>query len=450
MATIPVIPQNIVVHLGRPDEPARNVTVPFVDYIKNVASSEIYPTWPDSALRANIYAITTFALNRVYNEYYRSKGYDFDITNSTQFDQAYNYGREIFGNISQIVDDIFNDYVVKQGKIDPYFTQFCNGVSVTCDGLSQWGTVDLANRGLAPYEILTRYYGRDINLVRNAPVQNIDPSYPGFSLSLGDSGNEVLTIKRELARIRENFPAIPRVSTENPVFDTETERAVRAFQGIFNLAQDGVVGKGTWYKLKEIFGGVKELSELTSEGLTLQEISPVFTTELRRGSRGNEVEMIQYYLAVIGYFNPNIPVVGIDGIFGKETEDAVFSFQSEYGLPVTGRVSRLTWAKMRTVYNDIVQGLPDSYYRGEAKIYPGYVLSRGLENSDVRDLQIYLRTISSISPELPKIPVTGYFGTQTEEAVRVFQRIYGIPVSGTVGPVTWNRIAQEYNNYYRQ
>lgn len=449
MATTPVIPTNIVVHLGRPDEPARNVTVPFVDYVKNVASSEIYPTWPDASLRANIYAITTFALNRVYNEHYRSKGYDFDITSSTQYDQAYNYGREIFGSINTIVDEIFNDYVVKEGKIDPYFTQFCNGVSVTCDGLSQWGTVDLANRGLSPYEILIRYYGRNINIKKNAPVEDIDPSYPGFLLGLGDSGNEVLTVKRQLSRIRQNFPAIPRVSTQNPVFDTDTERAVRVFQGVFNLVQDGKVGKSTWYKLREIFNGVKRLSELTSEGITLQEISPVFSEDIRRGDRGNEVEMIQYYLAVIGYFNPSIPVVNIDGIFGKETEDAVFSFQSEYGLPVTGIVSRLTWSRMRGVYNDVVNSLPEWYYKGEAKIYPGYVLSRGLENSSVRDLQTYLRTISSISPKLIKVPVTGFFGTQTEEAVKRFQKLYGIPVTGTVGPVTWNRIALEYNNYYR-
>ena len=152
------IPETITVHLGLPDADAENVTVPFTEYIKNVASSEIYPNWPENALRANIYAITSYALNRIYTEFYRSKGYDFDITNTTRFDQAYVPNRDIFENISQIVDEIFNDYVVRQGTINPLFTAFCNGTTSTCAGLSQWGTVGLANEGKTPYEILQNYY----------------------------------------------------------------------------------------------------------------------------------------------------------------------------------------------------------------------------------------------------------------------------------------------------
>ena len=146
-----VVPEYITVHLGPPDSNARNVTVPFVDYIKNVASSEIYPTWPESAIRANILAQISIALNRIYLEYYRSRGYDFDITNSTQYDQAFQYGRDYFSNISQIVDEVFNTYVVKQGTVQPYYTEYCDGINVTCPGLSQWGTVALANRGYSPY-----------------------------------------------------------------------------------------------------------------------------------------------------------------------------------------------------------------------------------------------------------------------------------------------------------
>ena len=169
----PFIPETIIVHLGRPDEDARNVTVSFPDYVKNVASSEIFPNWPENALRANIYTIVTFALNRVYTEWYRSKGYDFDITDSTQYDQKFIFGREVFENISNIVDEIFNDYIVRQGNVEPLFAQFCNGTTVTCDGLSQWGTVDLAERGYTPYQILQYYYGEDINIVktRRSPRQ---------------------------------------------------------------------------------------------------------------------------------------------------------------------------------------------------------------------------------------------------------------------------------------
>lgn len=159
-ANLPYIPEFITVHLGTPSQQAQNVTVSFPDYIKNVCSSEIFPTWPEAAIRANIYVQVTFALNRVYTEWYRSRGYDFDITSSTQYDQAFVYGREFFGNISRLVDELFNNYIVRRGSIEPLFAAFCNGTTVTCSGLSQWGTVTLANQGYTPYEMLQYYYGR--------------------------------------------------------------------------------------------------------------------------------------------------------------------------------------------------------------------------------------------------------------------------------------------------
>ena len=202
------VPENITVHLGPPGSDAPNVTVPFADYIKNVASSEIYPTWPENALRANILAEISFALNRIYTEYYRSRGYDFDITNSTAYDQSYRPDRDIFENISQIVDDIFNDYIVREGQVQPLFAQYCDGREVQCAGLSQWGTVTLANEGLLPYEILQRYYGDDINIVFDAPVGNIEESYPGTPLRLGDGGEEVRQLQLRLNRIGQNYPTI--------------------------------------------------------------------------------------------------------------------------------------------------------------------------------------------------------------------------------------------------
>ena len=189
-----VVPEYITVHLGSPGSNAKNVTVPFVDYIKNVASSEIYPTWPESAIRANIISQISIALNRIYLEYDRSRGYDFDITNSTQYDQAFQYGRDYFGNISQIVDEIFNTYVVKQGTVQPYYTEYCDGINVQCPGLSQWGTVTLANRGYSPYEILQYYYGDDIDL-RRADAAPAFQTYPGVPLRVGDVGNNVLEIR---------------------------------------------------------------------------------------------------------------------------------------------------------------------------------------------------------------------------------------------------------------
>ena len=200
----PVVPETITVHLGAPGESARNVVVPFAQYIKNVASHEIYPTWPESAIRANILAQISYALNRVYTEYYRARGYD--TTSTTRYDQAYVEDGDIFENISRIVDDIFNNYIVRQGSVEPLFAQFCDGVRTRCGGLSQWGSVDLAEEGMTPYEILQYYYGGDINLVMNAPVGGNVASYPGRPLRRGDAGNDVQTLKRQLNRIGKNYP----------------------------------------------------------------------------------------------------------------------------------------------------------------------------------------------------------------------------------------------------
>ena len=444
-ANIPVIPEEITVHLGPPNSDAENVTVSFADYVKNAASSEIYPTWDESALRANIYAITTFALNRVYNEWYRSQGKDFDITNSTAFDQSFVKDRDIFLNISNIVDEIFNDYVVRDGSISPLFTQYCNGTTVTCDGLSQWGTVTLANQGLTPFEILENYYGSDISIVENAPIEFIGESYQGSPLRVGDAGNDVKIIQTELNRIAKNYPAIPKIREENGVFGLETELAVRKFQEIFNLTVTGVVDRATWYKIKRYYIGVKRLSDLVGEGVTLEEAELPFELSLSLGQRGPSVRTLQYYLSVIAYFNPNLNTVAIDGVFGEDTENAVKAFQSYYSLQPTGVVERTTWEKIDEVYRDTVRDIPSSVYGENAKLYPGYFLSIGMRGTDVEDLQTYLSLIGRNYRDIDEIPVTGYFGEQTENAVRQFQALFDIRQTGTVGPLTWNSIAEQYD-----
>ena len=441
----PYIPETVTVHLGAPNSDAENVTVPFVDYIKNVASSEIYPTWPENALRANIYAIVTYVLNRIYTEWYRSRGYDFDITGSTQYDQAFVKDREIFENISRIVDEIFNDYVVRQGSVEPYFTQFCNGTTVTCGGLSQWGTVDLANRGYTPHEILQYYYGDDINIVRNAPIMGMTESYPGYPLKPGDRGNNVKLIQNRLNRIRRNYPAIPAIKDENGIYGTDTENAVRTFQEIFGLEPTGIVDKATWYLIKRYYVSVKRLTDLLSEGISYDELDVPFPETLREGMSGTGVRDIQYYLNVIGYFNPELDLVPMTGFFGGDTLNAVKAFQRYYDLPVTGEVGEMTWNKMRNVYGDIAAGLPAGYEGGRAKLYPGYVLSQGMRGQDVTDLQTYLSVIGRNIRDIPEIPVTGYYGEQTKDAVATFQRLFGLPVTGAVGAATWQQIAEQYN-----
>ncbi len=444
-AILPVIPQDITVHLGAPSQTAENVTVNFVDYIKNVASSEIYPTWPESALRANIYAIISYALNRIYTEWYPSRGYNFDITNSTAVDQAFVPNREIYENIGRIVDDIFNNYVVRQGEVQPLFTQFCNGTTSTCAGLSQWGTVGLANDGLTPYQILQNYYGENIGIVENAPVAEIQNSYPGVPLRVGDAGNNVKIIQTQLNRISDNYPAIPKTGELNGVFGIDTENAVRKFQQIFNLQPTGEVDKPTWYKIKQYYVGVKQLSDLVGEGITLAEVQVPFSNRLQEGNQGVGVKTIQYYLNILAYFNPALSMVPLDGVYGADTTAAVRTFQSFYGLPVTGMVGINTWNTMNRIYTETVENLREGYSGNRGKLYPGYFLSEGMQGAAVRDLQTYLSLIGKNYAAIPEIPVTGYFGEQTRAAVKAFQKAFGLDDSGVVGPITWNTIVQQYD-----
>ena len=441
----PYIPQNITVHLGAPSADAPNVTLPFSDYIKNVASSEIYPTWDESALRANILAIVSFALNRVYTEFYRSRGYDFEITNNTAFDQAFVDGRSYFESVSRLVDELFNDYLRRPGFVEPLAAKFCNGTTVTCNGLSQWGSVSLANEGLVPYEILQRFYGNNINIVTDAPIGEIEESYPGAPLVIGDSGNNVRRIQVELNRIGQNYPAIPRIARTDGVFGVDTEAAVRKFQEIFNLSVTGAVDKSTWYKIQQYYVGVKSLSDLVSEGVTLEEATLPFSTRLSQGMQGIAVKTLQYYLNILAYFNPNLLSTSLNGVFDAATTEAVKRFQTTYGLTPTGVVTSPTWINLQNAYRETVNSLPEGYQGTRAKIYPGYFLSEGMSGSNISDLQTYLSFIGRFIPEIPTLPVTGYFGSQTRAAVETFQRLFGLPVNGAVGPVTWNTITNEYN-----
>ena len=339
---IPFIPERITVHLGPPRADAPNVTVPFSDYIKNVASSEIYPTWEEAALRANILAITSFALNRVYTEFYRSRGFPFEITSSTAYDQYYVDGRSIFTNVARLVDELFNDYLRRPDFIEPLAAKFCNGTTVTCEGLSQWGSQYLAREGLDYWQILKRYYG-DLEQVNNAPVQGIRESYPGQLIRLGSTGPDVVVIQTELNRIGKNYPAIPKIPAADGIFGPKTEAAVRKFQQIFNLQVDGIVGSATWYALVRLYTAVLSLSELESKGQQFSDIEWDYPNALQQGDRGEEVRKLQYMLLVLSEFIPKLPRLEVDGIFGPSTRQAVLAAQRYFGLPQTGVADEATW-----------------------------------------------------------------------------------------------------------
>lgn len=445
-AILPIIPETITVHLGRPDAVAKNVTVPFIDYIKNVASSEIYPTWPESALRANIYAQISFALNRIYTEYYRSRGYDFQITNSTSIDQSFVYGRDIFENISQIVDDIFDSYIQRQGSVEPLFALYCDGIEVQCDGLSQWGSVDLADDGMVPYEILQYYYGDNINIVENAPVAGVTESYPGVPLRIGTISDGVSLIQTRLNRISKNFPLIPKINDPPGFFASETEAAVRAFQRQFDLTEDGVVGRATWYSIGRIYAAVKKLADINSEGISLEDVTLLFGEELQEGDRGFAVSELQYLLAVLAFFSESIRPVTIDGVFGSTTRGAVEDFQYTYGLEVTGIVDETTWESIYDTYRVLLDSLPSGYFSSTTLPYPGTPLRIGSRGEYVTALQNYLNRISDAYPAIPKLDVDGVYGVGTARAVRIYQEIFGLEETGVTASYTWESIASTYRS----
>ena len=349
---IPFIPQQITVHLGTPNSDAQNVTVPFIDYVKNVASSEIYPTWDESALRANILAIVSFALNRVYTEFYRSRGYDFDITNSTAYDQYFVNGRSYFDSVSRIADELFNDYLRRPNFVEPLAAKFCNGTTVTCEGLSQWGSQNLAQQGYNSVQILRSYYG-DVEIVPNAPIRGNVSSYPGRPLRRGTTGPGVVTIQTELNRISQSYPAIPKIPTVDGIFGARTEAAVRKFQEVFNLDVDGVVGRATWYALVRLYTAVTSLSELRSQGQRFYVNSWAVTDPIESGDRGIKVEHLQYMLSTLAAYIPEIPPITIDGIFGPATRSAVIAAQRRFGLPQTGVVDARTWDEIYDQYSGI-------------------------------------------------------------------------------------------------
>lgn len=450
---LPVIPETITVHLGAPTAAAQNVTVSFPDYIKNVASSEIFPTWPESALRANIYAQISFALNRVYTEYYRAQGYDFDITNATATDQAFENGRNIFENVSEIVDEIFNSYLRRQGNIEPLFAAYCDGIRTQCNGLSQWGSVRLAENGASTYEILQNYFGDDIEIVSNVPIENISPSYPGVPLRLGTVGDEVRQIQLRLNRISANYPAIPKIYPVDGRFGQETYNAVVKFQEIFNLTADGIVGNATWYRILYLYSGIKRLSEIISEGLQYSDVERQFTGNLTLGDTGQNVAGFQYFLLLISQYRDEIPEVAVTGVYDEQTRAAVEAFQRQSGLPVTGVVTLADWNKIYLAYAGIIDSLPDSQFEEASLPFPGVPLRQGSTGEDVRILQGYLNTISQVIDEIPPVEADGEFGPATEAAVIAFQEYRGITPDGNVGAVTWEAIGELYDDivrgYYR-
>lgn len=440
----PVIPTEITVHLGAPNQAAQDITVSFVDYINNVASSELYPTWPIDSLKANILAIISFTMNRIYNEWYRSKGFNFDITSSPTYDQTYTLNREVYENIGNIVKDVFNDYIVKEGQVQPYFAQYCDGRKTTCSGLSQWGTVTLANQGNGPLNIIRYYYGNDTNIKYDAEVGD-STSYPGYDVGIGQAGNPVSAIQRDLNRIRRNYPAIPLIETDLGIYNQETEAAVKKFQEIFALPITGVVDKATWYKIKYIYTSVKKLSDLYTEGLSEAEATFKYRDVLKYGDTGIEVEFIHYYLDSIAFLDNDIPRLRTNSVYNDSTKTMVMAFQKKYNLPVTGEFTYKDFNVLKNVYDNMLKYYDKEYKDFVDDLYPGVFLSKGMNGDDIRKLQRFLLKICQYDHSIPGVKVNGEFDDLTERSVKKIQDDYNLGITGIVGPFSWRKIVELAN-----
>lgn len=438
----PTIPTEIVVHLGAPDEAASNLSIPFVDYIKNVASNEIYPTWPDSAIEANILAEISFALNRIYNEWYPSKGYTFDITSLPAYDQSFVENRQIFDTISKKVDKIFNNYIYREGQIQPLSAVYCDGKVTTCDGLSQWGSVSLARQNKTPLEILKYYYGNDVRIFENAPTGEQFGAYPGYPIELGNAGDKVRIIQRELNRISNNYPAIPKIPKINGVFGVYTENSVKKFQEIFNLNPTGVVDYATWYKIKYIYNAVKRVYDIYSEGILEEEAIFDYGNELKYSDVGLGVQVLHYVLLTIAFFDPDLPSLRLNSVFNDNTRSMVINFQKKYNLPATGIVDAETWNELVKVYRDTLNNIPDEYTQYEDEIFPGRLLALGMSGDDVKTIQKFLLRICRSYGNIPGVRVSGIFDDVMESSVSKIQSIFNQPITGVIDPITWYNIVE--------
>lgn len=439
-----IIPEYVTVHLGKPQESAENVRVTFLTYLKSVAASEIYPTWPYEALKANILCQVTFILNRIYTEWYRSRGYNFDITSSTSYDQKYIHNRSTFASTDQVVEEVFNNFVTKAGKKGPYFTEYCDGKQVTCNGLKQWGAFDKAKEGLTALEILQYYYG-DVIINETNNISSVTTSYPGTPLRLGNQSRYVQIIQAQLNRIADDYPAIPKVSVDGK-FGPATQRQVKKFQEIFKLTADGVVGKSTWYKISYIYVSVKKLAQLTSEGESIEDGSyPGYV--VKQGERGINVKIVQFYLNQAAVYVSGITPVAIDGIFGPATRQQVINFQKFFNLTPDGKVGRLTWDKMYNIFLSIQAGVQvpvPTPPRRDA--YPGTLFKLGSTGGNVVKIQTWLNGLAGTYRQIPRVRVDGIYGPATQNSVIAFQSLFGLSADGVVGKNTWNALYNAWQN----
>ena len=394
-------------------------------------------SWPEEALRANIIAQVSLALNRIWTEWYPSRGYSFNITGSPGYDQAYVNGRTVFAVMERLTAELFNTFVQRSGDAEPYFTEYCDGKTVTCPGMKQWGTVDRAREGMNALQILRYYYGSRVQLVTTDNIAAIPSSYPGSPLRRGSTGTNVRILQKQLSRIARDYPSFGKPAVTG-TFDEATENSVKKFQKQFSLTADGVVGRATWNKVSFIYVSVKDLAELTSEGETAEGTQSAGGwpgTVLRRGSTGSSVEQVQFWLSDLAQFDSSLVRVTVDGSYGAATERAVRTFQQKQSLTADGAVGQRTWNALYTAWVDAQSDLGGT-------AWPGTALRRGAVGMEVRLVQFWLRLAADNYSALRTVTVDGSYGAATVSAVEAFQTLFGLTADGIVGRSTWNKLKE--------
>ena len=394
-------------------------------------------SWPEEALRANIIAQVSLALNRIWTEWYPSRGYSFNITGSPGYDQAYVNGRTVFAVMERLTAELFNTFVQRSGDAEPYFTEYCDGKTVTCPGMKQWGTVDRAREGLNALQILRYYYGNRVQLVTTNNIAAIPSSYPGSPLRRGSTGTNVRILQKQLSRIAKDYPSFGKPAVTG-TFDEATENSVKKCQKQFGLTADGIVGKATWYKISYIYVSIKDLAELTSEGETAEGIQSAGGwpgTVLRRGSTGSSVEQVQFWLSDLAQFDSSLVRVSVDGSYGAATERAVRAFQQKQNLTADGVVGQTTWNALYAAWVDAQSDLGGT-------AWPGTALRRGDTGMEVRLVQFWLRLAADNYSALRTVTVDGSYGAATVSAVTAFQSLFGLTADGVVGRSTWNKLKE--------
>lgn len=394
-------------------------------------------SWPEEALRANIIAQVSLALNRIWTEWYPSRGYSFNITGSPGYDQAYVNGRTVFAVMERLTAELFNTFVQRSGDAEPYFTEYCDGKTVTCPGMKQWGTVDRAREGMNALQILRYYYGNRVQLVTTDNIAAIPSSYPGSPLRRGSTGTNVRILQKQLSRIAKDYPSFGKPAVTG-TFDEATENSVKKFQKQFSLTADGVVGRATWNKVSFIYVSVKDLAELTSEGETAEGTQSTGGwpgTVLRRGSTGSSVEQVQFWLSDLAQFDSSLVRVTVDGSYGAATERAVRAFQQKQSLTADGVVGQRTWNTLYAAWVDAQSDLGGT-------AWPGTALRRGAAGMEVRLVQFWLRLAADNYSALRPVTVDGSYGAATVSAVEAFQTLFGLTSDGVVGRSTWNKLKE--------